>query len=108
MRTLIALKARRDRLMSVRRSNIDVDGELLADDCGGTIEAATDIALRIEVLRHGRPIILRLSLGRSSDALPNTLRNAICATFLTGDMTALASALFRSVQMGWAPPTPTA
>lgn len=92
-RRLVALKARHDRLMSVLRSNIDLGGVLLGDDYGGSIEEATNIALRIEALRPELPIILRRSRNAATDTLPATLRNAVCATFTTSDMAALEAAV---------------
>ena len=92
-RGLVALKARHDRLMSVLRSNIDLGGVLLGDDYGGSIEEATNIALRIEALRPELPIILRRSHSPSMDTLPTTLRNTVCATFTTSDMATLEAAV---------------
>ncbi|WP_027797118.1 chemotaxis protein CheX [Paraburkholderia acidipaludis] len=92
-RSLVALKARHDRLMSVLRSNIDLGGVLLGDDYGGSIEEATSAALRIEALRPELPIILRLSPETSPDALPAALRKAVCATFTTREMAALSAAV---------------
>lgn len=92
-RNLIALKSRHDRLMSVLRSNIDLGGVLLGDDYGGSVEEATNVALRIGALRPELPIILRLSDGAVADSLPNTLRKAACATFTASDMAALAAAV---------------
>lgn len=92
-RSLVALKARHDRLMSVLRSNIDLGGVLLGDDYGGSIEEATNVALRIEALRPELPIILRLSPGTPPDALPAALRNAVCATFRMSEMESLAAAV---------------
>ncbi|MBV8627788.1 MAG: chemotaxis protein CheX [Paraburkholderia sp.] len=92
-RSLVALKARHDRLMSVLRSNIDLGGVLLSDDYGGSVEEATNAALRIEALRPELPIILRRSFGVTQDILPTALRNAVCATFATGAMPELAAAV---------------
>lgn len=92
-RNLVALKARHDRLMSVLRSNIDLGGVLLGDDYGGSIEEATNVALRIETLRPELPIILRRTHGTAPDALPATLRNAVCATFTTDEMAGLDAAV---------------
>jgi hypothetical protein len=92
-RSLVALKARPDRLMSVLRSNIDLGGVLLGDDYGGSVVEATSAALRIEALRPELPIILRLAPGTSADALPAALREAVCATFTTHEMAALATAV---------------
>lgn len=92
-RSLVALKARHDRLMHVLRSNIDLGGVLLGDDYGGSVEEATSAALRIEALRPELPIILRLSSGTTPDALPMALRKAVCATFTTNEMAALTAAV---------------
>jgi hypothetical protein len=92
-RSLVALKARHDRVLSVLRSNIDLGGVLIGDDYGGSIEEAANVALRIEALRPELPIILRLSPDMKPEALPAALRRAVCATFTTRDMAALATAV---------------
>lgn len=92
-RSLVALKARHDRLMHVLRSNIDLGGVLLGDDYGGSLEEATSAALRIEALRPELPIILRRACGTTPEALPMPLRKAVCATFTTSGMAALEAAV---------------
>ncbi|MDE1184761.1 chemotaxis protein CheX [Paraburkholderia sp.] len=90
---LIALKARRHRLMTVLRSNIDLGGIVLGEDYGGSIEEASAVAARIDALRPELPIILRRAGAANLDGLPAPLRQAVCATFNADDLDTLRAAV---------------
>ena len=65
---LIGLKVRRNRLLNVLRSNIDLGAILLAEDYGGSVEESAIVATQIDALRPELPIILRRGSTRFSPA----------------------------------------
>lgn len=86
---LIGLKVRRNRLLNVLRSNIDLGAILLAEDYGGSVEESAIVATQIDALRPELPIILRRGTEPSSDGLPDALARVACATYVADDMTPL-------------------
>lgn len=90
---LVPLKVRKNRLMSVLRSNIDLGAILLAEDYGASPEENAEIALRIHTVRPELPIILRRQDAASLDGIPESLRRVFCAAYTAHDMTALRPVL---------------
>jgi hypothetical protein len=91
---LIALKVRdSSRLASVLGTNIDLGGVLLADDYGGSLEQAAEVAARIHAARPELPILLRWSGATAAQQLPPALTNVICARFEAADERALRAAV---------------
>lgn len=86
---LIALKVRKNRLMSVLRSNIDLGAILYADNYGASLEENAEIALRIHTIRPELPIILRRELAPTLDGINESLHNVFCAAYTTDDLNAL-------------------
>ena len=78
---LVALKVRKNRLMSVLRSNIDLGAILYADNYGASPEENAEIALRIHTIRPELPIILRRETGASLDGIGDSLRHVFCAAY---------------------------
>lgn len=79
--SLVALKVRKNRLMSVLRSNIDLGAILYADNYGTSPEENAEIALRIHTIRPELPIILRCESGASLDGIGEALRHVFCAAW---------------------------
>ncbi|KVD94007.1 hypothetical protein WS63_06170 [Burkholderia stagnalis] len=86
---LIGLTVRRNRLLQVLRSNIDLGAILLAEDYGGSCAESAIVATQIDALRPELPIILRRDAHASRDGLPDALARVACATYVADDMTPL-------------------
>lgn len=83
---LVPLKVRRNRLMSVLRSNIDLGAIFLSETYAGTPEESYEIAVRIHAIRPELPIILRRVSLAALDDLGEAARKVFCAAY-TGDDT---------------------
>lgn len=90
---LVGLKARKNRLMSVLRSNIDLGAILYAEDYGVSREESAEIALQIHTLRPELPVILRRESASSLDGVHDTLRRVCCAAYTVDDLSALSRAI---------------
>lgn len=86
---LVALKVRKNRLMSVLHSNIDLGAILYSENYGGSAEENAQIALKIHTIRPELPIILRRDSQATLDGLPDSLRRLFCAAYVTSDMDGL-------------------
>ena len=86
---LVGLKVRKNRLMSVLRSNIDLGAILYSDNYGGSPEENAEIAMKIHTVRPELPIILRWDSGATMDDVPEGLRRMFCAAYTTDDMSVL-------------------
>jgi hypothetical protein len=86
---LVALKVRKNRLMSVLRSNIDLGAILYSDNYGASPEENAEIALRIHTIRPELPIILRRDAEGSLDSIDEPLRHVFCAAYTAADMSRL-------------------
>ncbi len=86
---LIALKVRKNRLMSVLQSNIDLGAILYSENYGGTSKENTEIALKIHAYRPELPIIIRRESEATLDDLPEIVRPAFCAAYVAADMSTL-------------------
>lgn len=86
---LVGLKVRKNRLMSVLRSNIDLGAIFYAESYGATPEESAEIAVRIHAIRPELPIILRRDTDASLDGANESLRHACCAAYTAADLTLL-------------------
>ncbi|MBW7901036.1 MAG: chemotaxis protein CheX [Rhodocyclaceae bacterium] len=90
---LVALKVRKNRLMSVLRSNIDLGAILYAERYGADAEENAEIALRIHTVRPELPIILRRETAADLDGVNERLRRVVCAAYTAHDTAALRRAI---------------
>lgn len=90
---LVPLKVRKNRLMSVLRSNIDLGAILYSENYGGSPDENTDIALKIHTVRPELPIILRREKEASLDGVPDGIRRVFCAAYTTKDMSGLRKSI---------------
>jgi hypothetical protein len=74
---LVGLTVRRNRLLQVLRSNIDLGAILLAEDYGGSPAESAIVATQIDALRPELPIILRRAADASRDGLPDALARRV-------------------------------
>jgi hypothetical protein len=86
---LVPLKVRKNRLMSVLRSNIDLGAIMYSDDYGGSAEENAEIALRIHTVRPELPIILRREASPTLEGVSEPLRRVFCAAYTARDMAPL-------------------
>ena len=86
---LVGLKVRKNRLLSVLRSNIDLGAILYSDDYGGSVQASAEIALNINAVRPELPIIIRRQNQATLDDLPESMRRVMCAAYVASDMATL-------------------
>lgn len=90
---LIALKVRKNRLMSVLQSNIDLGAILYSENYGGSPKENSEIALKIHAFRPELPIIIRRESEATLDGLSEIIRPAFCAAYVAGDMSTLRQVL---------------
>ena len=90
---LVGLKVRKNRLMSVLRSNIDLGAILYSDSYGATPEENAEIAIRIHTVRPELPIILRRDDLVTLDDLSESLRHVFCAAYTTSDLSGLSKVI---------------
>ena len=86
---LIALKVRKNRLMSVLQSNIDLGAILYSENYGGSARENAEIALKIHTYRPELPIIIRRESQATLDDMPEIIRSAFCAAYVADDMNTL-------------------
>jgi hypothetical protein len=91
--SLVPLKVRKNRLMSVLRSNIDLGAILYSENYGGSPDENIDIALRIHTVRPELPIILRRDSEPTLDGVSDSMRRVFCAAYTTKDMSALRKSI---------------
>ena len=90
---LVGLKVRKNRLVSVLRSNIDLGAILYSENYGGSPEENAEIAIKIHTVRPELPIILRRESGETLDSVPESMRRMYCAAYTTDDMGSLRKAI---------------
>ncbi|WP_070107888.1 chemotaxis protein CheX [Burkholderia plantarii] len=90
---LVGLKARRNRLLKVLRSNIDLGAVLLSFDYGGSADEAAAVAAQIDALRPELPIIVRRPDGSGDEGLPEALKRVACASYALPDLEPLRRAV---------------
>ena len=86
---LVALKVRKQALMSVLQSNIDLGAILYSENYGDTPAETDEIALRIHAIRPELPIIMRLEQEATLSEVSDSLKHALCAVYTTKNMAAL-------------------
>ncbi len=86
---LIALKVRKNRLMSVLQSNIDLGAILYSDNYGGSTRENAEIAIKIHTFRPELPIIIRREKLATLDDMPEIVQSVFCAAYVISDMGAL-------------------
>ncbi len=86
---LVALKVRKQALMAVLQSNIDLGAILYCENYGDTPEENAEIALSIHRIRPELPIIMRREQHHSLDDVPENLKHALCAAYHPSDMASL-------------------
>ncbi len=86
---LVALKVRRDSVMSVLRTNIDLGAILLSENYGGSPQEAALIAAEIHGARPELPVIMRREGSANLEGLAEPVRRAVCAAYIANDMAAL-------------------
>jgi len=90
---LVGLKVRKNRLMPVLRSNIDLGAILYSEDYGSSEEETAEIALRIHTVRPELPIVLRRETQPSLEGVDESLQRVFCAAYTMSDMSALAKVI---------------
>lgn len=83
---LIALKVRKNRLMSVLQTNIDLGAILYSENYGGSTKENVEIALKIHAFRPELPIIIRRENEATLDGLSEIISPAFCAAYSASDM----------------------
>jgi hypothetical protein len=86
---LVALKVRKNRLMSVLQTNIDLGAILYSESYGGSAAENAEIALRIHTLRPELPIALRRESQANLEGLSDSARRIFCAAYTTHDLSGL-------------------
>lgn len=86
---LVGLKVRKNRLMSVLRSNIDLGAILYSENYGGTPEENAEIALKIHTVRPELPIIIRRETEATLDDVPASMSRVYCGAYTSSDTAGL-------------------
>ncbi len=86
---LVGLKVRKNRLMAVLKSNIDLGAILYSENYGHTPDENADIVLRIHAIRPELPIILRRENDATLDGVNESVRRTFCAAYTLADMSGL-------------------
>ncbi|CAK0772076.1 Chemotaxis protein CheX [Gammaproteobacteria bacterium] len=89
MNHLVGLRVRKDQLMSVLDSNIDLGAVFYSENFGDTPEDTTDIAVKIKSLRSELPIIIRRETQDTLDDIPEPVRSVYCAAYVADNMNVL-------------------
>jgi Chemotaxis phosphatase CheX len=86
---LIGLKVRKEALLAVLRTNIDLGGVLYSENYGDTAEETAFIAAQIHAARPELPIVIRRTGSATLDDLPEARRRPYCAAYVSSDMSVL-------------------
>jgi hypothetical protein len=86
---LVALKVRKNRLMSVLQTNIDLGAILYSESYGGSPAENAEIALRIHTLRPELPMALRRESQADMEGLSESARRIFCTAYTTDDLSGL-------------------
>lgn len=90
---LVGLKVRKNRLMAVLKSNIDLGAILYSESYGHSPEENADIVLRIHAVRPELPIILRRDNEATLDGVSESIKRTFCAAYTLADMSGLRKVL---------------
>lgn len=94
---LVALKVRKDAVMSVLRTNIDLGGILYSEGFCDTSEETLQLAVQIHAMRPELPIIIRRALHASLEDIPADSRHVFSAAYVGSDMEVLRSVINRYI-----------
>lgn len=83
---LVPLKVRKDHLMSVLKTNIDLGAILYSESYGDTLEETAKIATEIHNIRAELPIIVRREFQATLEGLPESMQSDCCAAYVATDM----------------------
>ena len=86
---LVPLKVRKDSVMSVLKTNIDLGAILYSENYGDTPAETARIATEIHALRPELPIIIRRQKQPTLAGLPDELQHACCRAYVASDFPAL-------------------
>lgn len=87
--SLVGLKVREERLMSVLQSNIDLGAILLSERYGGSLARSVVIAQVIHKVRPELPIVLRREDSATLDDLADAQRAVFCGAYVGADLAPL-------------------
>src|SRR4051812_39636860 len=76
--SLVPMKVRRQSVMTVLRTNIDLGAIFFAEDYGDSPEETENIAAQIHALRPELPIILRRTREPTLAGLSERMRRSVC------------------------------
>jgi hypothetical protein len=83
---LIGLRAHKDNVMEVLKSNVDLGAILLAESYGGDAVGGLALGRQIQKLRPELPIFLRREHKEDLDDLDEKTRKIFCAAYTVGSM----------------------
>ena len=83
---LIGLKVRKDALLGVLRTNIDLGGVLYSENYGDNAQETADIAAQIHAARPELPIVIRRNGKATLDDFSDAQRRPYCAAYVSSDM----------------------
>ena len=86
---LVALKVRKDSVMSVLRTNVDLGGVFYSDTYGASPAETADIARQIHAVRPELPIFIRREKNATLTDLPEAFQKSLCAAYVAADMDGL-------------------
>ena len=86
---LVALKVRKDSVMAVLRTNVDLGGIFYSESYGASPEETADIARQIHALRPELPIFIRREVNATLTDLPEAFQKSLCAAYVAADMDGL-------------------
>ena len=86
---LVALKVRKDSVMTVLRTNVDLGGIFYSDTYGASPAETADIAQQIHALRPELPIFIRREQHAELTDLPEAFQKCLCAAYVAADMDGL-------------------
>lgn len=84
--SLVPMKVRKQSVMTVLRTNIDLGAIFFSEDYGDSLEETETIAAQIHALRPELPIILRRNHEPTLAGLPERMRHSVCAAYVPSDM----------------------
>ncbi len=83
---LIGLKVRKDALLGVLRTNIDLGGVLYSENYGDNAQETADIAAQIHAARPELPIVIRRNGKATLEDFSDAQRRPYCAAYVSSDM----------------------
>ncbi|HVQ16930.1 MAG TPA: chemotaxis protein CheX [Vicinamibacterales bacterium] len=86
---LVPLKVRKDSVMSVLKTNIDLGAILYSENYGETPAETARIATEIHALRPELPIIIRRQKQATLAGLPDELQHVCCRAYVASDFPSL-------------------